>query len=168
MRKHISELVISAVILIFGIFMLLSGLDVFSFTAKRVAYISVCVCLFAIGTAIAVIQKNPIGLFIALFFAVLTVSASMLLAGYTSRNIYPIYVMAAPVGILGIAKRLPCFRIAACVSAAIIGAALILMFESFTVLKTGVVLPIVIIYISIIGIIYASLKLGKKSEKEEM
>lgn len=168
MRKHVSELVISAVILLFGIFMLLSGLNVFPFTAKKVAYLSVCICFFAIGTAIAVIQKNPIGLFIVLFFAVLTVSASLLLAGYTSRNIYPIYIMAAPVGALGIANRLPCFRITACVSAAIIGAALILMFESFAVLKIGVVLPIVIVYFSIIGIIYASLKLGKKSEKEDM
>lgn len=167
MRKHLSELIISVIVLIYGVFMLLAGLNTFPFSVSEAAFVATCTCLLLASAVVATVQKNPIGLFFTLVFAVLLVAAAMLALGYSSRNVYPLYIASVFVGGMGVSPKLTYKRFFF-VSAVLTLASLILLIESFGVLNFSAVMPILIIYFAIIGILYASLKLKKrKSDKEE-
>ncbi len=164
MRKHVSESIISIIVIIYGVFMLLTGLGIFPFSLKNVAFIATCMCLFISSLIVAVIQHNPIGLFFTVTFAVLTFAGILLLVGYTSRNIYPVYISSVFAGGVGIYAMLPYLRRMLKVSLAMLGGVAILLLESFEVLHISIVLPILIIYFAILGLIYSLLRLSVKEE----
>lgn len=167
MKKHISELIVSGIALLYGLFLLFAGIEIFPFSIGRVAFLSTCVCLFAMSLAVATVQRNTIGLFFTFTFAVLIVSAVVMMFGYTSRNVYPLFIASVFCGGMGISPKLPAFR-PFCLSLAMVGATLILMLESFNVLAVSVVLPILVIYFALLGITYALIALRKKSEEENL
>ncbi len=167
MKKHISEFIISIVALLYGVFLLLAGLDVFPFTISEAAFISTCVCLLASSAVVFAVQRNPIGLFFAVAFAVLTLAATLLLVGFTSRNVYPLYIASVFAGGAVVFATKAQLRRFSRFSLAALGGTMILMLESFGALKTEIVLPILVIYLAFMGIIYALLKLKDKGDKEE-
>lgn len=157
---HITELISATIVTVTGIFLLLAGLNVFSFPIEKCLLISIYLCFFAISLVIAIMQKNMIGVCFTWAFALLILAQSIVLMGYGHRVVYPIYIAALPIGIFNAAIYINAPKLCK-VMAALAIAALMLFLESSELLPIGAVLPIISVYFGIIGIIYAGMRLHK-------
>ena len=87
--------------------------------------------------------------------------------GVEVRNIYPTYVLAVPLGVANCAaiKGYPSAIIKA--SLCLVGVGLLLFLESSMLLPVGVVLPIIVLYLSVTGIGYAAVKINKTKKSRK-
>ncbi|MCH5164635.1 MAG: hypothetical protein J1F36_06435 [Clostridiales bacterium] len=158
---HIVELISALAVAITGIFLTLTGLNVFPFSIDKCWLMSVYICLFIISLAASVAQKNAIGIFFCCIFALLIIAQTFVLIGYSHRTIYPIYIIAIPFGCIGGALQSPYARKVCLIMLAIIGAGLLLLLESTGVLSIKIILPLIAAYFGVLGVIYATVLLKK-------
>lgn len=159
----ITELISAIIALLTGVFLMLAGLKVFPFSIGECWLMAVYVCFFWVSLVAAVIQKNSIAGCFTVILAVLIVAQIFVLSGCTHRQIYPFYIIALPMGIAGgwsnthYAARV----ISVCLAVTIAG--LLLFLESTSLLPIAVVLPLIAVYLSVIGIVYAAVRLRTKN-----
>ncbi len=163
---HITELASASAVTVTGIFLTLAAADVFPFSIDKCWLMSVYVCLFAISVIVAVMQKNMIGIGAAAATLMLIVAQTMILCGFAHRQIYPIYVLALPVGVALSTSFARYFGVLFKAAISLIGMGLLLFTESFSILNVQVVLPIIAVYYGILGVIYSCLKLKRQKIKE--
>lgn len=164
---HITELVSAVAVSVTGVFLLLAGLGVFPFTVGQCWLMAVYTCMVFIALFVAISQKNSIAIFFSWVIGALIVAKVMMLSGFSARNIYPLYIIAIPLGVANGAMftRYAAKTIKACL--AVVGVGLILLLESTTLLPLSVVLPIVAIYLGVLGAIYAATRLRKNKIHKE-
>lgn len=163
---HVTELISGICIVITAIFLLLAGLNVFPFSIGECWLISVFVCFFVISLFIAILQKNHIGIFFTSLWFLLILSQILVLIGLAHRQIYPIYVVAVPLGLINttvtVKAATKLFKIAFTLTVA----GLLLFLESMSVLSIGIVLTIIVLYFGLLGIVYAVIKLRKEKTQQ--
>ena len=166
-KVHIVELVSAIIIVLTSVFLLLTGLNVFLFSIGSCALIAVFACLTLISLITAIVLSNSIAFSFSWIFGMLLVAQIFIALGLTVRNIYPIYVIALPLGIANgaVKAKLPSAVIK--VAFAFIGVGLILLLESCCVLSVQVVLPIIAIFIGLILMLYALSRLISKDGRNE-
>ena len=158
---HVVELISAAAVAITGIFLTLVAFNLFPFSIDKCWLISVYICIFIISLVVAIAQKNSIGIFFCLIFAMLIIAQAFVLIGYSHRNIYPIYIIALPLGCIGGTIRSEYARKVFAIMLAIIGAGLLLLLESTGVLSIKIILPLIAAYFGVLGVIYATVRLKK-------
>ena len=166
-KVHIVELASAFIIVLTSVFLLLAGLDMFSFSIGSCALIAVFACFTLISLITAIVLNNSIALAFCWIFGLLLIAQVFIAFGLEPRNVYPIYVIALPLGAAnGAAKaRLPSMVII--VALAVVGVGLILLLESCCVLSLEVVLPIIAIFIGLFLSLYALSKLRSKSSRDD-
>lgn len=169
MKKHVSELLCAVVMTVSALILLLAGLSVFAFSIKDCLFPVLSGCFFCTSLIVATVQKNRIGLSFCLLFATLLVASIFIAIGYSSRNVYPLYIASVPIGTIGIAPQTPHPRKVFCGASAVIGATILLELEGFGILSVAVVLPMIALYFALIGVIYSVVKIivFKKTDKEK-
>ncbi|MBE5731250.1 MAG: hypothetical protein E7350_04810 [Clostridiales bacterium] len=164
---NLTELITACIVAITGVFLLLCGLEVLPFVIGDVWLVATFVCFFAISLAVSLIQKNGIAIAMCWIMGVLAIAQLFVAFGIELRNIYPAYVLAIPLGVANCAaiKGYPSAIIK--VSLCLVGVGLLLFLESSRLLTAGVVLPIIVVYLSVMGIGYVAIKMYRRKNKDD-
>ncbi len=165
-KIHITELIVASIVLAIGIFLTLTSLDLFPFMIEDCWLITTYAGIFVVSLVVMLMQKNAIGCGATFAMLSLLIAQIFVLNGLSFRQIYPLYVLALPLGVLSamcfIKRRGAIFGVAA----AFVGMSLLLLIESFSILSIKAVLPIIVAYFGILGIIYSYFKLKHSRENK--
>lgn len=164
---YLTELITACTVAITAVFLLLCGAKVLPLAIADVWLVATFTCFFVVSLAVSLIQKNGIAITMCWIFGVLAITQLFVAFGAEVRNIYPAYVLAVPLGVANCAaiKGYPSAIIK--VSLSFVGIALLLFLESSKLLSLWVVLPIIAVYLSVMGIGYAVIKMYKSKKNKQ-
>lgn len=164
---RLTELVTAIIAALAGIFLLLVGTKVIPLDIKACALITAMIALFAISVAVTAIESNRIGAFFMGAFAPPIIVEACVLCGLSYGQIYPLYIIVLPLGAMLSLIKTKYFYKAFMIFVASLGATAILFIGSLGGVKLGIVLPILIAYLGVIGAVYAAYKLIKNKEERK-
>lgn len=161
---RLTELISAALVVLAGAFLLLVGANVFPFGVKDCASITVVITFLLISVVITVTERNRIGAFFTGIFFAITVAEALVLCGLSYGQIYPLYIIAVPLGAtLALIKTIYIKR-TILIALSIFGAAALLMLSSAFGAAYEVIVPSLAVYFGLLGSIYAMIKLRRNKK----